>query len=52
MELGALAYIRAFKVDGEPLPVTKRARPWRDVREGHVAECVGKALLLPEDMRH
>ena len=39
-------------VDGEPLPVTKRARPWREGCEGHVAECVGKALLLPEDVRH
>ena len=50
--LGAPAYMKAFMVDGEVLPVTDRLRPWRDGRGGKVAKCVGKALLLPEDMKH
>ena len=50
--MGALAYMKAFLVDGEALPATDRVRPWRDGRGGKVAECVGKALLLPEDMKH
>nr|POE45195.1 hypothetical protein CFP56_25329 [Quercus suber] len=45
----ALAYIRAFMVDGEPLPTTNRVRPWR---EGRVAEYIGKALFLLELMNH
>ena len=50
--IGALAYIKAFMVDEEVLPATNRVRPWRESRGGKVAECVGKALLLPEDMKH
>ena len=50
--MGAPTYMKAFLVDGEALPATDRVRPWRDGRGGKVAECVGKALLLPEDMKH
>lgn len=39
-------------VDGEVLPTMDRVRPWRDSREGKIAECVGKVLLLPKDMMH
>ena len=50
--MGAPAYMKKFLVDGEALPTTNRVRPWRDGSDGKVAECVGKALLLPEDMKH
>ena len=50
--LGAPAYMKAFMVDGEVLLAIDRERPWRDGRGGKVVECVGKALLLPEDMKH
>ena len=45
----ALAYIRAFMVDREPLPTTDGVRPWR---EGRIAEYVVKALLLLDYMNH
>lgn len=48
----APAYIKAFMVDGEALPATDRVRPWREGGGGKVAECVGKALLLPKDIKH
>ena len=48
----ALAYIKAFIVDKEALPAMNKVRPWRNGRGGKVAECIGKALLLPEDMKH
>nr|POE73926.1 hypothetical protein CFP56_59378 [Quercus suber] len=51
-DVGAPAYIMVFVLDGEALPAIDRVRPWRDGRGGKVAECVGKALLLPEDMKH
>ena len=43
-----MPYARAFLLDGQPLSATERVRPWK----GHVAECVGTALLLPKDMRN
>ena len=48
----APTYIRAFMVDGEPFPTTDMVRPWGEGRGGKVAECVRKALLLPEHMSH
>ena len=39
-------------VDEEALLAMDRVRPWREGRGGKVPECVGKALLLPEDMKH
>ena len=50
--MGAPAYMKEFLVDGEALPATNRVRPCRDGSGGKVAKCVGKALLLPEDMKH
>lgn len=50
--MDAPAYIKSFMVDGEALPTTDRVRPWRDGHGGKVAKCVGKALLLPDDMKH
>ena len=47
-EVVFVPYVRAFLLDGQPLSTTERVRPWR----GHVAKCVGKALLLLEDMRN
>lgn len=41
-------YARAFLLDGQYFSATKRVRPWR----GHMAECMGKALLLSEEMRN
>ncbi|XP_050283530.1 uncharacterized protein LOC126723780 [Quercus robur] len=49
---GASTYVKAFMVDEEQLPATDRVRPWREGHGGKVAECVGKALLFPEDMNH
>ena len=39
-------------VEGVPLPTNERARPWREGHRGGVVECIGKALLLPKDMRN
>lgn len=39
-------------VDREPLPAIDTVRPWRESHGGKVVECVGKAILLPEDMNH
>lgn len=50
--LGAPTYIKTFMVDREVLPATDRVRPWKNECGGKVAECVRKALLLPEDMKH
>ena len=47
-EVVFMPYARAFLLDGQPLSATERVRPWK----GHVAECVGTALLLPKDMRN
>ena len=47
-EVVFVPYARAFLLDGQPLSATERVRPWK----GHVAECVGTALLLPKDMRN
>lgn len=33
----ALAYIKAFIVDGEPLPATDKVRPWREGRGDKIA---------------
>ena len=49
---GAPAYTKVFMVDGEVLPSMDRVRPWRDGRGGKIAKCVGKALLLLEDIKH
>lgn len=49
---GATANIKAFMVDGEPLPTTDRVKPWREGHRGKVAKCVGKTLLFPKDMNH
>ena len=45
----ALAYIRAFMVDREPLPTTDRVKKWR---EGRITEYMGKALLFLDYMNH
>ena len=37
-------------VDKEALSAINRVRPLREGRGAKVAKCVGKALLLPEDM--
>ena len=50
--MGAPAYVHTFTMDGVPLPTTDRVRPWREGREGKVAESVGEALLPPTDMNH
>ena len=50
--MGASAYVHTFTMDGVPLPTTDRVRPWREGREGKVAESVGEALLPPTDMNH
>ena len=50
--MGAPAFIKAFMVDEEALPAMDRVRPWREGRGGKVVECVSKALLLLEDMKH
>lgn len=50
--MGAPAYVKAFMVDGEPLPATNRVKPWREGCRGKVADCVDQALLLPKDMNH
>lgn len=39
-------------VDGEALPAIDMVRPLRDGHGGKVDECVGKDLLLFEDMKH
>lgn len=39
-------------VDREPLLAMNRVKPWREGYRGKVAECVGKALLLLEDINH
>lgn len=43
-------YMWAFVIDGEPLYASRRVRPWRNNHKGHVADCVGKDLLLLADM--
>lgn len=48
----APVYTHSFTMDGVPLPTIDRVRPWRKGYKGKVAESVGKALLLPEDMKH
>lgn len=50
--VGAPAYTHSFTVDGVPFLAIDRVRPWRKGCGGKVAESVGKALLLPEDMKH
>ena len=50
--MGAPAYVHTFTMDRVPLPTTDRVRPWREGREGKVAESVGEALLPPTDMNH
>ena len=50
--VGAVAYTHSFTMDGVPLPTIDRVKPWRKGCGGKVAESVGKALLLPEDMKH
>ena len=50
--MDAPTYIKAFMVEGEALPATDKVRPWRDGRGGKVTKCVGKALLLPENMKY
>ncbi|XP_050290241.1 uncharacterized protein LOC126728471 [Quercus robur] len=49
---GAPTYTYSFSVDRVPLPVIDRVRPWREGHGGKVTESVGKAFLLPEDMKH
>lgn len=50
--IGASTYIKVFMVDGSLfLPPIDLGLGWKVV-EGKVAECVGKALLLPKDMGH
>lgn len=39
-------------MDGVPLLATDRVRPWKEGRGGKVADCVGKAVLLPKDINH
>ena len=46
-----MPYVRAFMLDGQPLLTFERVRPWRNNLRGCVADCVGKALILPEDMK-
>ena len=50
--MSASTYIKAFMVDGKALPTSDRVKPWREGHEGKIVECVGKALLLPKDMKH
>ncbi|KAL0017461.1 hypothetical protein SO802_004530 [Lithocarpus litseifolius] len=50
--LQELLPIHFFSVDGVPLRATNRVRLWREGRGDKVAENVGEALMLPEDMKH
>ena len=36
---------------GEPLSASARVRLWRNNREGYVADCMGKVLLLLVDIK-
>ena len=47
LEIGVLAYVRAFMVEGEPLPTNERARPLREGHGGGVDECIGKEETAP-----
>ena len=46
-EIGVPAYVRAFMVEGEPLPTNERVRPWREGHGGGVDECIGKEETAP-----
>ena len=39
-------------MEGAPLPSNEGVKPWSDRHGGKVADCVGKALLLPTNMEN